>query len=86
MSKWHRGGRWQRVSLAVRERDGWRCTQCGKAGRLEAHHIKPVHLGGDDSPSNLRTLCREHHLSAHRPQLGPRAQAWQTLLKEKINA
>ena len=35
---------WETTRRAVFERDGYRCqaTGCGKAGRLEAHHV--VHL------------------------------------------
>ena len=28
------------------ERAGWRCERCGKAGRLEVHHVRPLHKGG----------------------------------------
>ena len=39
---------------------------CGKAGRLEVHHIKPLEHGGKPFElSNLRTLCREHHIRIH---------------------
>ena len=33
---------WFRLRRFVFDRDGWRCRQCGKAGRLEAHHVVPV--------------------------------------------
>ena len=45
------------------DRDGWRCVQCGKAGRLEVDHIKPLHEGGASfALDNLQALCRNHHL------------------------
>ena len=25
----------------AKDRDGWRCVKCGRAGRLEVDHIKP---------------------------------------------
>jgi len=34
---------------------------CGKAEQLEAHHIKPQVLGGEDSDVNIVTLCKECH-------------------------
>ena len=85
MSAHHHGGRWQRLSLSARERDGWRCTTCGKAGRLEAHHVHPVHLGGDDSPSNLRTLCRTCHVDTHRRRPLVDRPEWAKLLQEMQN-
>lgn len=48
------------------ERDGWKCTQCGSLGNLQAHHIEPVPRGSFD-PSvvhrveNLQTLCTTCH-------------------------
>jgi len=63
----HRRPRKQRKSLnpelrwSILLRDHQRCTVCGqKAGPdvvLEVDHITPVSKGGDDSPTNLRTLC-----------------------------
>ena len=51
--------RWRRTRRFVKDRDGWRCRQCGKAGRLEVDHILPVHLGGAFwDVGNLQTLCR----------------------------
>ena len=48
---WRKGERpsrrqWARVRLAVLDRDSWRCQKCGKAGRLEVDHIKPLEDGG----------------------------------------
>ena len=52
--------RWEQVRRRVLHRDGWRCTKCGKAGKLEAHHVIPLHLGGDAwAMSNLTTLWGE---------------------------
>lgn len=60
--------RWKALRRAIVERDGWRCTACGRAaGRLEVHHVKSVFDGGAMyDPSNLRTLCRDCHLEQHR--------------------
>ena len=59
---------WAAVRLRVIERDGYRCTRCGKAGRLEVHHEVPVGMIDDPyAESNLRTLCRRCHIDVHRP-------------------
>jgi len=43
-------------------RDGNKCMECGKFNCiLEAHHIVPRRLGGNDSIYNLITLCGKCH-------------------------
>ena len=58
---------WRRWAYARREaldRDGWRCTKCGKAGVLEVDHVKPLDQGGESYKlENLATLCRECHFN-----------------------
>lgn len=58
--------RWKRLRKAAKDRDGWRCKLCGKAGRLEVHHIRSPF---DGAPmwdiENLRTLCRSCHFQTH---------------------
>lgn len=49
---------------ALWERSGNRCEWCGNAGKLEAHHIEPVRLGGANDLGNLEYLCRDCHHSA----------------------
>ena len=46
--------------------DGRRCQQCGKAGRLEAHHVLPLEEGGQNDLENLSTLCRGCHIEVHK--------------------
>ncbi|MEA2839719.1 MAG: 5-methylcytosine-specific restriction enzyme [Methylobacteriaceae bacterium] len=50
-----------RVRWKVFKRDGFKCVVCGRTAtddvRLEVDHIHPVSHGGDDSETNLRTLC-----------------------------
>jgi hypothetical protein len=41
----------------------WRCFVCGTAQRLQVHHLD--HDENNNQPSNLRVLCRYHHLEAH---------------------
>lgn len=67
---WHKGDRdridrklWTVVRLEVLDRDGWRCTKCGRKGRLEVDHIQPMHWGGEKYDlANLATLCRGCHM------------------------
>jgi hypothetical protein len=42
----------------VFQRDGYACSACGSETDLTVDHIHPVALGGNNDPSNLRTLCR----------------------------
>lgn len=54
--------RWSVVRRDVLERDGWRCTGCGRAGRLEVHHrVRPADGGELYALENLTTLCRPCH-------------------------
>lgn len=32
---------------------------------IEAHHVVPLHLGGEDCMSNLSVVCAHHHRMAH---------------------
>ena len=58
---------WGKVRLKVLDRDGWTCAKCGKAGRLEVDHIKPLEDGGSlYELSNLQSLCRSCHISKTR--------------------
>ena len=59
--------RWNVARRAAFQRDGWRCTECGRAGRLEAHHQPPLCDGADPYDlAGIRTLCRECHIERHR--------------------
>lgn len=60
--------RWRPVRQAVLNRDGWKCTDCGKRGRLEVHHDPPLRdldLEADPDAAyhldGLRTVCRSCH-------------------------
>ena len=71
--------RWARVRRMVFERDGWRCRKCGRAGRLEAHHLQSIANGGDPwSLSNIETRCRACHIEEHRR---PVPNAWRELVQ-----
>jgi 5-methylcytosine-specific restriction endonuclease McrA len=54
---------WQHARALARRRDGG-CvlrTQGDCSGQLGVHHIVPLAEGGDNSLSNLMSLCRRHH-------------------------
>ena len=54
--------KWARLRREVLDRDGWRCVQCERRGRLEVDHIQPMRFGGAVYDlENLQTLCRQHH-------------------------
>lgn len=49
----------------VRQRDGWRCTQCGGLGPLQVHHVRRKSQGGGDELANLVSLCIPCHKALH---------------------
>ena len=82
--------RWAAVRRAVFERDGWRCVECGKAGRLECDHVTPLQREpGQDvyDPNGLQTLCRACHVEKTRGEnrrpLTPAELAWRALVADK---
>lgn len=46
------------VRNAVFDRDGHACLKCGAADLLSIDHVVPLAAGGDNSASNLQTLCK----------------------------
>ena len=68
---------WAVVRRKALDRDGWRCGDCGKAGRLEVHHIQPLEAGGSEFElSNLLTLCIDCHILRHLPPRSNESQEW----------
>jgi uncharacterized protein YdaU (DUF1376 family) len=57
-SKRMKGTRWQKIRVAVLDRDGWACMSCGARDVLEVDHIKPLAAGGSHDMRNLQCLCR----------------------------
>ncbi len=79
--------RWATVRRYVFERDGHRCVECGKAGRLECDHITSLEREpGQDpfDPNGLQTLCRSCHIEKtareNRRELTPAEAAWRELV------
>ncbi len=76
------GARWAATRKAAFDRDGWRCTACGGAGRLEAHHEPPLEDGGDPYQlEGIRTLCRTCHIDRHRDET-PEQREWRIFMDE----
>lgn len=97
MSRWHArarvgGRRWMAVRDAVLRRDGYRCKVCGRAGRLQVDHIRPLSKNGDPyDPENLQAICRGCHAAktdGERPraprQLSPAEQKWRDYLNSPL--
>ena len=84
MSRFHAdAGSWALVRFRRKVLDarGWRCEDCGKPGRLELHHPKPLQHGGaacDDN--NAIILCRSCHIGIHRKPKTPESLAWDVLI------
>ena len=57
---------YERLRNRILRRDGWRCQLCGAMSNLEVHHKNFRSQSGDDSESNLVTLCATCHASVHR--------------------
>lgn len=60
------GWAWQRTRVAVLEREGYRCVDCGTVQvSLQVDHIVPLAAGGSNDLANLRALCRWCHGRRH---------------------
>jgi 5-methylcytosine-specific restriction endonuclease McrA len=58
---------YRRQRDTAKQRDGYRCQDCGSSENLEAHHVLPLEQDGEPfALDNLVTLCA----SCHRQQLG----------------
>ena len=74
---------WHNTRQTVLTLNGWRCQHCGKAGRLEVHHVKPLKDGGAArDQSNLIPLCVGCHVAAHKRPETPERGAWRQMVDE----
>ena len=83
------GRRWAAARRSVFERDGYRCTACGRAGRLECDHIRSLERDPAQDPydpNGLQTLCRSCHVAKtaaeNRREPTPAEAAWRELVAE----
>ena len=68
--------RWKRLRKRVLDAFNWRCSDCGRPGRLEVHHRKPIKDGGAVwDPANLKPLCGDCHRAQH-VQISPNESDW----------
>lgn len=55
-----RSPQWDVKRAAAIKADGGRCRKCGKAGKLEVHHISYIRMG-QERPEDLMALCPDCH-------------------------
>ena len=63
--------KWRFARLKCFERDSWRCTRCGRSGKLECHHTTPLYKDPKQDAydlNNLATLCRGCHIIVTREE------------------
>ena len=58
--------KYEALRQGVLRRDAWRCQFCGSRQNLEVHHQEFRSHSGEDSETNLITLCSNCHSLAHR--------------------
>ena len=81
--------KWAEVRLLALDRDGWRCTACGKRGKLEVDHIKRMGDGGAAYDlGNLQALCRSCHFTKtaieNGVKLDPERDAWKAEIQALV--
>ena len=78
---------WRKLRVAILDRDGWKCVQCGRRAGLQVDHILPISEGGDMyAASNLQTLCAfpchaDKTRRENTPPVPPDVQAWRDFTK-----
>ena len=79
--------RWAAARRTALVRDGRRCQDCGRSGRLEVHHIVSLGNGGAKYDlSNLKSVCIGCHLCYNRKHRREKTQRpptkWDRLVEE----
>jgi 5-methylcytosine-specific restriction enzyme A len=83
--------RWKRLRVEILRRDDFACVQCGKRGRLEIDHIRPVRDAPElaYAPENLQTLCVSCHAAKTRAEVfgepeNPEKRKWRILVRSGL--
>ena len=79
---------WARRRRIVIARDGRRCTNCHRAGRMDVHHVVPGESLRQDfkrrslaAVDDLASLCTDCHRAEHRSPIDPERLKWQRLVR-----
>ena len=78
------------MRVLVFRRDGYRCVDCGRPGRLECDHVVPLHVDPDQDAyalEGLATRCRGCHIAKTRSENtkpDPARDAWRLLLESLV--
>jgi 5-methylcytosine-specific restriction endonuclease McrA len=76
----------ENLRIATLMRDNYTCQECGKTNcKLEAHHITPQRLGGNNSIYNLITLCTKCHDGIKGKEILYSEKYYQTIKGKNIN-
>ena len=84
MSRNHRAlptRRYQRARRMWLDAARYRCSECSRRSRLEAHHVIPLHKGGAPlDAGNISILCISCHVKIHKRKLTDPEQRWAALV------
>ena len=86
MSRRHGTQLWKNLRRQAKERDGFKCVQCGDTRSLEVDHIVPTSKGGAfDDLDNLQTLCVLCHVAKTHTEgtfTATRSRRWLNKMRE----
>ena len=84
----YRTPRWKSLRFLAKRRDGFKCVECGAAGRIEVDHVKPIRTHPELAfdLGNLQCLCpachtRKTRIEVGHPPLTPERQQWRDLVQ-----
>ena len=84
----YRTPRWKSLRFLAKRRDGFKCVECGAAGRIEVDHVKPIRTHPELAfdLGNLQYLCpachtRKTRIEVGHPPLTPERQQWRDLVQ-----